>query len=124
MHGVTDYSIRFFNDLTFLYGTNGCGKTTILNILTSIVTGKLYYLVDYLFDSIYLVYVDEKEVEHTILLEIVKNKSLKYMKVNIEDELFEIEDVDRLKERIYRKAIEDDEDIEDAFFLFIQWLKC
>ena len=116
LHGSYNYSIDFFDDLTFLYGTNGCGKTTILNILTSIVTGKLYYLVDYLFDDVYLVYVDEKEVEHTISLEIVINKSIRNMRVTIEDKLFEIEDIDRLKERIYRKAIEDEEGGDTAFF--------
>ena len=40
LHGYIDYNIKFNNDVTFLYGNNGCGKTTVLNIITSIITGK------------------------------------------------------------------------------------
>ena len=52
LHGLYDYTVRFHDDLTFLYGENGCGKTTILNIISSIVTGELYSLSSYRFDTI------------------------------------------------------------------------
>ena len=35
-----------------LVGPNGCGKTTILNIVTFIITGSVYKLYDYKFDEI------------------------------------------------------------------------
>ena len=60
LHGEYKYKIDFDKKLTFLYGTNGCGKTTVLNILASIVTGKLYNLADYEFSKIVLDYMDEK----------------------------------------------------------------
>lgn len=41
LHGLYDYDVTFNDDLTFIFGENGCGKTTILNIVSSIVTGKL-----------------------------------------------------------------------------------
>ncbi len=56
LYGLYDYNINFFDDATFLYGENGCGKTTVLDILGAIVTGKLYRLFDYDFDRIILVY--------------------------------------------------------------------
>ena len=33
LHNLYDYSVQFKPDLTFLYGSNGCGKTTILRVL-------------------------------------------------------------------------------------------
>ena len=47
LYGQRNYDVQFDSQLTFLYGANGCGKTTVLNILTAIVTGKIYDLVDY-----------------------------------------------------------------------------
>lgn len=48
------YDIAFNNDITFLYGMNGCGKTTILNILSSIISGNLQGVYDYSFDRLEL----------------------------------------------------------------------
>lgn len=56
LYGLYNYNINFFEDVTFLYGENGCGKTTVLDILGAIVTGKLYRLFDYDFNRITLVY--------------------------------------------------------------------
>lgn len=56
LHDYIDYDIKFNNDVTFLYGDNGCGKTTVLNIITSIITGKIYELLTYKFKSITLIY--------------------------------------------------------------------
>lgn len=56
LHGIYNYSVAFNSDITFIYGENGCGKTTILDIVSSIVTGKLYNLFAYKFDTITLSY--------------------------------------------------------------------
>lgn len=61
LHGYIDYDIEFNDDVTFLYGDNGCGKTTILNILTSIITGRVYELSKYQFKTISLEYSSMKE---------------------------------------------------------------
>lgn len=60
LHGHTDYNVEFNDDITFLYGDNGCGKTTILNIITHVITGKIYELFQYKFDRIILSYVSTK----------------------------------------------------------------
>ena len=52
LHGHTDYNVEFNDDITFLYGDNGCGKTTVLNIITYVITGKIYELFQYKFDRI------------------------------------------------------------------------
>ena len=60
LYGQYDYSIMFNQDLTFLYGSNGCGKTTILNIIEAIVSGRIYNLFKWEFDRICLFYVDDE----------------------------------------------------------------
>ena len=56
-----DYDVDFNEDITLIYGTNGCGKTTILNIITSIITGSIYKLFSYRFDEITLSYFNEND---------------------------------------------------------------
>ncbi len=61
LYGKYDYDVNFNSDITLIYGTNGCGKTTILNIITSIITGSIYKLFSYRFDEISLSYYDEND---------------------------------------------------------------
>ena len=51
LHGIYNYNVSFNDDLTFIFGENGCGKTTILDIVSSIVTGRLYNLFSYDFSQ-------------------------------------------------------------------------
>lgn len=60
LHGYINYYVKFNDDLTFLYGDNGCGKTTILNIITYIITGQIFELFKFKFNSIILEYYDDK----------------------------------------------------------------
>ena len=60
LHNLYDYNVRFNSDLTFLYGSNGCGKTTILNIIESIVSGRVYDLFAWDFERICLTYIDDE----------------------------------------------------------------
>lgn len=115
LHGQHDYDIEFDSKLTFLFGANGCGKTTVLNILAAIVTGKLYSLTDFVFDKIDLFYCDSNNVEEKIQIEIVsKEKNMRTMIVCFDKGDYEIENIDNLKERLYRKN--EDENIERTFF--------
>lgn len=61
LHGIYNYNVNFNDDLTFIYGENGCGKTTILDIVSSIVTGKIYNLFGYRFEEIILSYRKTKQ---------------------------------------------------------------
>ena len=55
LYGHYNYdNIVFNSDVTFIYGLNGCGKTTILNITEAIITGQIYKLFNYDFHKIIL----------------------------------------------------------------------
>lgn len=77
LYGNYTYKVSFNHDITLLYGTNGCGKTTILNIITAIITGNLYRLFFYNFEKIELVYFNEKN----------KQSLYKILIINKEDKL-------------------------------------
>jgi len=38
IHGFLNLDIKFFSDLTFLIGINGCGKTTALDAIIALIT--------------------------------------------------------------------------------------
>ena len=64
LYGHYNYdNIVFNSDVTFLYGLNGCGKTTILNITEAIITGQIYKLFDYDFQKITLQYAPKNNVK-------------------------------------------------------------
>ena len=106
LYGQRNYDVQFDSQLTFLYGANGCGKTTVLNILTAIVTGKIYDLVDYNFESIELSYSDEKIKKSHIqdgkiqIKMYSKNKS-RTIELSFDNKTHKIEDIDNLEELLY-----------------------
>lgn len=63
LYGSYNYEVSFNHDVTFLYGTNGCGKTTILNITEAIITGQLFKLFSYSFKQIELRYSKKNSTE-------------------------------------------------------------
>lgn len=69
-----DYYVKFNKDITLLYGLNGCGKTTILNMITAIITGKLYKLFTYNFNNIELTYYDENNPDKLYKINIYKKE--------------------------------------------------
>lgn len=72
LYGKYDYDIDFNEDITLIYGTNGCGKTTILNIITAIITGGLFRLFTYNFKDITLKYFNESAKENPFCIIISK----------------------------------------------------
>lgn len=58
LYGKYDYDVKFNEDITFIYGMNGCGKTTILNITEAIITGCIFRLFEFQFVRIQLSYTD------------------------------------------------------------------
>jgi len=86
LYGNYNYDVKFNKDITLIYGLNGCGKTTILNIITAIITGKLYKLFNYDFHSIKLEYCNEINLDILYKICIKKdNDSIDSLKVIFND---------------------------------------
>lgn len=77
LYNCYDYHVKFNEDLTFIYGGNGCGKTTILMILSAIVSGKFRMLLNYEFNSIRLLYSIERDKIEELSLKRVDENGLK-----------------------------------------------
>lgn len=114
LHKEYNYSVEFDSRLTFLYGSNGCGKTTVLNMLAAIVTGKIYNLSDYMFDDILLEYINENKKCKTISIKVDNLNNSRKMSVIFENDLYVIEDFNDLKENLFRKS--DDDNLDRLFF--------
>ncbi len=97
LYDMYNYDIKFNEDITFLHGKNGCGKTTILNIITYIITGKIYKLFSYDFENIILEYRDDKRNNN-----IVFNKIENDIEINFGNEKKLIEK--KVMERILREV--------------------
>ena len=72
LYGFFDYNVALNKDLTFIYGENGSGKTTVLNMLDHVVSGEIYKLFKYNFKNITIFYEknDEENVEVSSSIEI------------------------------------------------------
>lgn len=75
LYGCYDYDVTFNSDVTFLYGTNGCGKTTVLNITEAIITGQLFKLFDYKFTQIELKYAQRSNPDLIKFISIKNSKT-------------------------------------------------
>ena len=71
LHGQYNRYVEFDSKLTYLYGANGCGKTTILNILSAIITGHFYDLCEYFFEEVRLCY-GKGDGNETIVLKMIE----------------------------------------------------
>lgn len=89
LYGCYNYNVKFNTDVTFLYGMNGCGKTTVLNITEAIITGQLFKLFDYKFKRIKLNYAKSTDIKNikTICISSKKNA----MAVEFNGELYTLE---------------------------------
>ncbi|HCE1966457.1 TPA: AAA family ATPase [Vibrio parahaemolyticus] len=60
VHGYLDFNIRFFDDINFLVGHNGCGKTTALRLMNALLVPNLKTLADIPFDTCFIEFVNPK----------------------------------------------------------------
>ena len=91
LYGCYNYDIKFNPDVTFLHGTNGCGKTTVLNIVTSIITGELFKLFLYDFKKIILTYYSAKNKKSIKTIEINMEEKNTELIIRFNNEVFKIE---------------------------------
>ncbi len=76
LYGHYNYDVNFNEDVTFIFGSNGCGKTTVLNITQAIITGCLYRLFEYTFKEMELKYLEKGETK-TIVIDSINEYTLK-----------------------------------------------
>lgn len=110
LYGNYDYNVKFNKDITLLYGTNGCGKTTILNMITAIITGNLYKFFSYKFKTIELNYFDEVNVESGYHI-IINKSNEEELNVNFKDKLEVLSKLQIPEERVRRN-----DSIENVYF--------
>lgn len=72
LFNLYDYHIKLKDDLNFIYGKNGCGKTTILNIVGDILKGDFLGLLKYEFEKVNILYFDTLKENKMKKLEINK----------------------------------------------------
>lgn len=114
LYGEYNYSVDFDDKLTFLFGSNGSGKTTVLNILASIITGKIYNLVEYEFNKIIVRYKNKMSKKNNIITIETFFDNTKNYRIIFEGQECIIEEVNELKERLFR--ISEQESLDKAFF--------
>ena len=104
LHGFFDYDIKLNEDLTFIYGENGSGKTTVLNMLDSVVSGEIYNLFKYNFKKI-IVNFENRNSNRKCNIEVKLHKEDSkldsYLFIN-----FTGEDGNTLKDKIYYREEE------------------
>ena len=93
LHGFFDYDIKLNEDLTFIYGENGSGKTTVLNMLDNVVSGEIYKLFKYNF-KVAIVYYENSDNSNRgeIIVRLKENdeKEVESMTVEFEGDSLEI----------------------------------
>lgn len=89
LHGCYNYNVKFNLDVTFLYGLNGCGKTTILNITEAIITGQLFKLFNYKFKQIILYYANSLDIKNIKNIKIITR--IDKLNIEFDDEKYVIE---------------------------------
>jgi predicted ATPase len=89
LYDCYNYSVKFSSDVTFLYGANGCGKTTILNIITDIITGKIYKLSEYQFSLIELTYFHTKK-SNSLYKIFINYKDKKTLNIKFKDKNYSL----------------------------------
>lgn len=82
LYGNYNYNVLFNPDITFIYGLNGCGKTTVLNITEAIITGQIYKLFGYKFYKIILKYANQDNLDNVMEICIEKKDGYIIVKFN------------------------------------------
>ena len=87
IHGYLDFNIDFNEDLTFLTGRNGCGKTSVLRGISALLTPSFINLV-YLSHQVMRVTVEHEGDKLSV--ESTKNEDILSIKISSSKEIVKI----------------------------------
>ena len=105
VNGYIHYDINFNDNLSFLIGLNGCGKTTALKLISGLLSPNYIYLVQIQFESITLVLEENKK---TIVINCSKNEKI-HLSIDDSKYTFDILSEDRINEYLYSPYIDESE---------------
>lgn len=121
LFGYKPINITFNEDVTFIIGRNGSGKTTVLNILSSLISGNINFLTKYKMDKLVLTYKKRKSKTFKLSLERTDfdHFTLSWKEHNI------IINLEKLRMKIRNKSFredgliyyQDEKDAKDMYFI-------
>ena len=117
LYGNYNYNIKLNQDVTFIYGNNGCGKTTVLNIIEAIITGQLYKLFSFPFHEIKLYYGKSPQKSSVIS---VMHPHPDSLTVSFENTISDIQELDESDLRSYNDR--DRREMHQAYFKIYPFL--
>ena len=86
LHGYFQYDINLNEDISLLYGKNGSGKTTVLNLIEFIIGGEIYKLKDITFKNVTITTTDNELLKLSNINNIIDISFLnKYEQIHLED---------------------------------------
>lgn len=87
VHGFLNFNVNFFDEVTFLIGINGSGKTTVLKLILGLTSPSYDYLSNINFKLCRVTFYNEITKKH-IKIEAVQNLGELYLKYFSETEYF------------------------------------
>ena len=107
LYGCFNYDVKFNSDVTFIYGKNGCGKTTVLNIIGDIITGQLFKLFTYDFDKIELCYAKSENLKQIRKITITHTDN--HLEIKFNGKIEKLRNLDEYSKNIRTREIERNE---------------
>lgn len=107
INGFINYNINFHNELTFLIGLNGCGKTTALKLISGLLTPNYTFLVQIPYEKIEI----QLEDDNKKIINISSTKKNDKLRLSIDDEQYTVDIVseNRLNEYLSDPYLDESE---------------
>ncbi|MHA5013772.1 AAA family ATPase [Klebsiella quasipneumoniae] len=106
VYGYLDLNISFNEDITFLIGGNGSGKTTVLRLLQAIINPNIKDIITLPFEKIRLVILDESQ---KVEIYVYKNESSIDISISGSRKVLSIPNINNSEKYILNSKDDEDE---------------